>query len=239
MSDTQLAEFVSTPFSTIEEVIFIMQKIDALLPKDDGLKWFNFLYLKVTEEVLRNPPAGGWSSPVWLARLDVVFAGLYFEAIRDWINDPAAAPKAWRVMLDARRRPDIFRVQSALCGMNAHINRDLQLAVVLTGQELGIKPRRNTPEHKDFQHVNGILEIVEAKVLPVIATGIFGEIEQSLGRIDNILALWGVSAARETAWSNAEILWTVRNNTLLRNVKMAATDSITGALGRALIIPVG
>jgi hypothetical protein len=44
-----------------------MQKIDALLPKDDGLKWFNFLYLKVTEEVLRNPPAGGWSSLVWLA----------------------------------------------------------------------------------------------------------------------------------------------------------------------------
>lgn len=239
MSDEQLAGIVSTPFSTIEEVIALMSAIDGLLPNEDGLKWFNFLYLKVTEKVLENPPAAGWSSPVWLARLDVIFAGLYFEAIRNWINISPSAPKAWRIMLDARRRPNIMRVQFALCGMNAHINRDLQLAIVRTGQELNVEPRRETPEHRDFEHVNAILEIVEAEVLPVIATGIVGVIDESLGRLDNILALWGVRGARETAWFNAELLWAVRNNPLLRRAKMEATDSITGAFGRALIMPIG
>jgi hypothetical protein len=239
MSDAQLTAIVSTPVSTIEEVIAVMTAIDDLLQTDDGLKWFNFLYLKVTEKVLANPPAGGWSSPVWLGRLDVVFAGLYFDAVRRWINSPASAPKAWRVLLDARRRQDVMRVQFALCGMNAHINRDLQLAVVMTGQELNIEPRIGSPEHDDFEKVNGILKEVEDEVLPVLATGLFGEIEQSLGRLDNVLALWSVTAARETAWFNAMLLWAVRDIAFLRNAKMAESDNITGALGRALIIPVG
>jgi hypothetical protein len=238
MSDAQLAAIVSTPVSTIEEVIAAMIAIHNLLP-NDGLKWFNFLYLKVTEKVLANPPAGGWSSPVWLARLDVVFAGLYFDAVRRWINSPSSAPKAWRVLLDARHRQDVMRVQFAICGMNAHINRDLQLAVVMTGQELNIEPRIDSPEHDDFERVNGILKEVEDEVLPEIATGIVGEIGQSLGRLDDILALWGVRAARETAWFNAMLLWAVRDISFLRNAKMAESDSITGALGRALIIPVG
>lgn len=239
MSDTQLAGIVSMPVSSINEVIAGMLEIDQLLPNDDGLKWFNFLYLKVTEKVRDTPPEGGWSSPVWLERLDVRFAQLYFEAIGKWIANPASAPSAWRVLLDARRRHDIMRVQFALCGMNAHINRDLQLAVVKTGKELKIRPDRNTPEHDDFRHVNRILKLVEEETLPVIATGIVGVIDQSLGRLDNILALWGVGAARETAWSNAEVLWLLRNNAFLREAKMEATDHITGALGRALIIPVG
>lgn len=238
MSDEQLTGIVSTSVSTIEEVILVMKAIDELLPNEDGLKWFNFLYLKVTEKVLENPPAEGWASPVWLAQLDIVFAKLYFKAIRSWISLPSSAPKAWQVLFDARHRPGIMRVQFALCGMNAHINRDLQLAIVQTGQELNIRPRRNTPEHRDFEHVNGILELVEAEVLPIIATGIIGVIDESLGRLDNVLALWGVRAARETAWSNAEILWVVRNSAILRKVKMEASDSITGALGRALIINV-
>lgn len=239
MSDEKLTGILSMPVSTIEEVISVLRAIDELLPNEDGLKWFNFLYLKVTEKVLENPPVGGWSAPVWLTRLDVIFAGLYLDSVRKWINSPASAPKAWRVLLDARHLDNIMRVQFALCGMNAHINRDLQLAIVQTGQEQNIEPRRNTPQYNDFEHVNNILELVEAEALPILATGIVGVIDENLGQLDNVLALWGVRAARETAWSNAEILWMVRNNPILRKVKMEATDSITGALGRALIIPTG
>lgn len=237
MSNTQLQEIVSTPVSSIDEVIDVMRRIDELLPNNDGLKWFNFLYLKVTEKVLANPPVGGWSSPVWLARLDIVFAELYFEAIREWIAHPENAPRAWRVLLDARHRRDVMRVQFALCGMNAHINRDLQLAVVAAGEELGIEPRRNTPEHNDFECVNDILKEVEEEVLPILATGIVGEIDQSFGRLDNVFALWSVRTARETAWFNSMLLWAVRDVPFLREAKMAESDHITGALGRALMIP--
>ena len=37
-----------------------MQAIDALLPGNDGVKWFNRLYLMVTEQVDQNPPGGAW-----------------------------------------------------------------------------------------------------------------------------------------------------------------------------------
>jgi Family of unknown function (DUF5995) len=238
MSDQILSEVVSNPVSTIEDVVVVMQQIDDLLSNNDGLKWFNFLYLKVTEAVLQNPPANGWLAPQWLARLDVVFAELYFGAIRSWIDAPDSAPKAWRVMLNARHRPNIMRVQFALCGMNAHINRDLQIALVQTCQEQNVKPKRNTPHHQDFQSVNNILETVEAQVKLILATGIVGEIDENLGNLDDILAFWGVTAARDTAWANAEILWSVRNNSFLRKIKIGATDNITSALGRALIIPV-
>lgn len=239
MSDQIITEIVSTPVSTIEEVVSIMERIDALLPNEDGLKWFNFLYLKVTQSVLENPPPQGWSAPQWLARLDMIFAGLYFEAVRNWINAPSSAPKAWQVLFNARHKSNIMRVQFALCGMNAHINRDLQFAIVQTCEEQNIKPRRNSPQHQDFEYVNSILETVESQVIPYLATGIVGVIDESLGRLDNILAMWGVRKARDTAWAKSEIFWHIRNTLLLRKLHLVTVDDITSFAGRGLIIPVG
>src|SRR4051812_45415936 len=83
-SDQALYNMVSgaTP-GTIADVIAIMKSIDALLPESDGLKWFNREYLMVTEDVNAKPPGGVWQSPAWLDRLDVVFAGFYFQALAD------------------------------------------------------------------------------------------------------------------------------------------------------------
>ena len=57
-----------------------MQAIDAQLPANDGIKWFNRLYLMVTQQVDLHAPGGGWKSPLWLNRLDVVFAGRLFAS---------------------------------------------------------------------------------------------------------------------------------------------------------------
>ncbi len=50
--DQLVYEVVSaaTP-ATIADVIAVMKSIDALLPGNDGLKWFNRLYLMVTDQV--------------------------------------------------------------------------------------------------------------------------------------------------------------------------------------------
>jgi hypothetical protein len=239
MSDQALAEIAATPISNIPEVISVMERIDELLPDEDGLKWFNLLYLLVTKAVLENPPPGGWADARWLARLDVIFAGLYFAAVRDWVGNPASVPKSWQVLLDARHRPHIMRVQFALCGMNAHINHDLQFAIVQTCQEQNIAPGRNTPQHQDFEYVNNILEAVEPEALRYLATGKAGVIEESLGRLDNVLAMWGVRKARDTGWSYSEILWHFRNNPVYRKIHIHAVDNVTGFAGRGLIIPVG
>jgi hypothetical protein len=72
LADQPLYDLVSGPASvTISDVITRMQAIDALLPADDGIKWFNRLYLMVTQQVDLHPPGGAWRSPLWLTRLDV------------------------------------------------------------------------------------------------------------------------------------------------------------------------
>lgn len=234
MSDENLALIASTPVSTIDEVISVMRQLDSVLPDTDGLKWFNLLYLKVTEAVGAATVGHVWSDPNWLARLDVVFAEMYFAAIRD----TAAAPRSWQVLLEARNDPRIMRVQFAICGMNAHINHDLQFALVKTCSEMGIAPRSGSPQHQDYEFVNGILEAVEPEVKQFLATGIVGQVDQHLGQLDDILAMWGIRKARATAWGYAQVFWHIRNNPFLRKVQLESVDNITSAFGRGLIIPV-
>ena len=62
--DPELASTVATPPATIPEVIRIMQTIDRLCIAADGLKWFNQIYLDVTNAVGARVAAvaTGWHS---------------------------------------------------------------------------------------------------------------------------------------------------------------------------------
>src|SRR5579871_5735224 len=78
--------------ATIADVLATMQRIDQALPDNDGLKWFNRLYMMVTQEVDTKPPAGGWKDAAWLDPLDVVFAQFYFKAIAAYVSGAEDAP---------------------------------------------------------------------------------------------------------------------------------------------------
>jgi hypothetical protein len=111
-ADQPLFEIVSAAApATIEDVIATMRKIDSLLADRDGLKWFNRLYLMVTEQVDLRPPASGWKDPAWLMRLDVVFAGFYFKAVSDFLNGSTATASSWDALLEARYLSGIDRIQ--------------------------------------------------------------------------------------------------------------------------------
>jgi hypothetical protein len=72
-----------SPAATVGDVIQRLQAIDAALPDDNGLKWFNFLYLAVTRAVDdKTSVASFFADPLWISSLDVVFANLYFAAIK-------------------------------------------------------------------------------------------------------------------------------------------------------------
>jgi hypothetical protein len=71
----------------------------------------------VTPQVDLHPPGGVWQSPVWLLRLDVVFAGLYFSAVAGFLEG-GSVPSAWSALFEARYRAGIDRIQFALAGMN-------------------------------------------------------------------------------------------------------------------------
>lgn len=129
-----------------------------------------------------------------------------------------------------------MRVQFALCGMNAHINRDLQSALVQTCEEMNVILRRDSPQHQDYEYVNNILDEIEPEAVKFLATGVVGLIDESLGDLDDILAMWSVRRARETAWSNAEIRWSFRNNAFLREQQAEIVDRLTSLAGRGLIV---
>lgn len=236
-SDQQLLQIVSgTAPGSIADVIGVMQKIDQLLPSNDGLKWFNRLYWMVTQEVDTQPPAGGWKDAQWLTRLDVVFAGFYFAAIAGFINQSGNTPSSWNALFESRFKPGIDRIQFALAGMNAHINHDLALALLQTDDELQLTPCLNGPEHDDYQAVNGLLESVMPSALQVLATGIVGELAQDTGKIGRFLAIWDIKAARNLAWDFADHLRDL--NGLARSLALTAQDQLTGVIGRSLLLPV-
>src|SRR4051812_40125452 len=130
--DPQLLAIARSAPQSVEGVIAAMQAIDALCTDGDGLKWFNHLYLSVTETVGVGVAAGGFHDPAWMAALDVNFAGLYFRSLATWLSG-GVAPRCWRALFERRNWTALARVQCALAGVNAHINHDLPLAIVLTG----------------------------------------------------------------------------------------------------------
>ena len=48
------------PVNTVPDVVERMRALDAVLPAEDGLKWFNFLYRMVTEQILADILASKW-----------------------------------------------------------------------------------------------------------------------------------------------------------------------------------
>ncbi len=216
----------------IPDVIAIMQAIDALLPENDGLKWFNRMYLMVTEDVNAKPPGGSWQSPAWLEHLDVVFAGFYLQALADSLAGRNVA-SSWSALLEARFRPGIDRIQFALAGMNAHINHDLALALLRTDAEMNVVPMPDSPEHRDYESVNQILNDLMPAVLNMLATDALGYLAQDAGKIGRILAYWNVCRARDLAWDFAEHLRDLSGFSYAAALQMQ--DALAGALGRAIL----
>lgn len=235
-TDLELSQITGEPHpANIADVIARMQEIDTLLPAEDGLKWFNRLYLMVTQQVDQHPPGGSWKSPDWLMRLDVVFAGLYFDAVGAHLN-AKEVPSAWEAVFEARHQPGIDRIQFALAGMNAHINHDLALALLAADEQFGIVPNLDSPEHADYLSVNDLLNSLMPSTLSMLATDTLGVLAQDTGKIGRLLAFWNICEARNLAWDFADHLRILPE--VSREVALNAQDQMTGALGRAILYSV-
>jgi Family of unknown function (DUF5995) len=220
---------------TIGEVVAAMRRIDGALADGDGLKWFNFLYLRVTEAVQSE---GGWQDVEFLHRFDVRFAQLYFDAVVNWESSQSLTPHAWRPLLRSRADVSLSRLQFALAGMNAHINHDLAATLENLAAADGRFPDQGGPRHRDFRHVNNdILERVEASLHPVLAVGLLGDVDRKLGDLDSLLVMWNVRKAREAAWTNGEVLWQLRATPLLKREYLDRLDRMTSFAGHGLLVP--
>jgi uncharacterized protein DUF5995 len=226
---------VAVPPSTVPEVIAGLRALEKL-PRGDGVACFARLYREVTEDVAAELAADRPADPLFLERLDIHFAGLFFAALD-------APPPAWAPLFAARHRKKIAPLQFALCGVNAHINRDLPVALVETCRELGRELRAGSPEHAEFIRVNTLLARVEGRVKASYATkgwvGLVARLLHRADRLDDVIAMWNVERARDAAWANAMALWQLRSQPALSAEFLLALDRMVGLAGRGLLVPTG
>ena len=234
--DSALANAVRSPAQSIADVLRTLRAIDAMCVDTDGLKWFNWLYLQVTDAVqARVSSTGGFSSAAWLAELDVQFARLYFNALNSTLTG-GSCPGCWGVLFGCRSNARLARIQFALAGINAHINRDLPEAIVATCKATRTAPLHGTPQYADYTSVNSTLETLIDSARHTLHVRLPGDPLPAVSQLEDVLGAWKVSAARETAWVNAEALWNLPS-ALTDNLKHSI-DGLTTLIGKTLLVPV-
>jgi Family of unknown function (DUF5995) len=233
---TLLTAAQSVPAS-VSDVLLVMRTIDQTCADGDGLKWFNWLYLEVTEAVEARIVAGGFSDPAWLAELDVQFARLYFSALASSLSGQSA-PDCWDALFQSRGQLKIARIQFAMAGINAHINHDLAEALVATCTTTGTTPDHGGVLYTDYTALNTTLDSLIETAKQTLHVRLLGDALPPAAQLENTLAAWSVSAARESAWRNAEILWHLRAEPDLSSAFMGSLDGLTAVAGKALLVPV-
>jgi hypothetical protein len=234
---------VPAQVANISGVLKRLRGLEKRLARDDGVRWFNRLYLEVTERVAAELDRSAVKRPTFLERLDVFFANSYFTALDAAGVKASKLPKsyphhAWKPLFESRTRRDIAPVQFALAGMNAHINYDLAIGIEWTCAELDVAPRRNSSEYREYVGVNKMLTEVEEAVQLWLLTGALAELNRRFSPVDDVVAIWSIKQARDAAWTRAEVLWTLRDQRLVRRNFVKILDRSTGMASRTFLTPV-
>jgi hypothetical protein len=235
--DAALLATVQEVPQSIPDVLRILEAIDATCVDADGLKWFNWLYLQVTQAVEMRVNAGGFTDPGWLAQLDIQFAGLYFSALQSSLAGQTA-PACWQILFHSRGQTAIARIQFALAGINAHINHDLAEAIVATCQVTGTSPDRGGTHYNDYTALNSTLDSLIESAKQTLDVRLPGDALPPVSHLEDTIAAWNVSAARESAWQNAQHLAQLRPVPALAASFLNVLDGFTTVIGKALLVPV-
>jgi Family of unknown function (DUF5995) len=231
--DPRLLAAVQAAPQSVGDVIGTMQAIDAICSDGDGLKWFNWLYLGVTRAVAARVDALAFHDAAWMAALDVQFASLYFGALKSALSG-GAPPQCWQVLLERRNWTVLARIQCALAGINAHINHDLPLAIVRTGAA----PVHGDAHYEDFTALNSTLSALVDAAKATLHVRLLGDLLPPVSHLEDTMAAFSVTAAREAAWNNAEMLWALRAFPSLSARTVDTLDGMTAVIGKTLLVPV-
>lgn len=223
------------PCTTYTEVLARLSAIEAALSPSDGLIWFNRLYAAMTQAVADRAARGGFKDPQFLQILDCTFAELYFAAVRAYLSSPRTEPSAWTPLLAARRDSRIQPLQFALAGVNAHINRDLPVALVRTFERIGGGPERGDARHDDYLLVNTVIGDVYGDAKKFLFSDTLAHIDTVLGSVDDVLELWSMARARDAAWVAGEVQWQLRRAPFVAAQHLATLDQLVGLTSRGLL----
>ena len=187
--DAVLLAAVQTTPRSISDVLQVLQAIDTTCIDADGLKWFNWLYFRVTQAVEARVVTGGFTDTAWLAQLDVQFAGLYFSALKSSLSGQTP-PACWQVLFNSRKQSAIARIQFALAGINAHINRDLPKAIVATCELTGTIPNHGGTHYRDYTALNSTLDSLIESAKRTLNVRLPGEALPPVSHLTDTIAAW-------------------------------------------------
>jgi hypothetical protein len=237
-NDSALLAVVSAgPAESYSDVLGRLRAIEAELDPSDGLVWFTRVYAAMTAAVMEYAKKQRFEDPEFVERLDCHFANLYFVALAAHLSDPGTGPACWEPLFVARARSGILPVQYAVAGVNAHINRDLPVALTTTFLELAREPSRSSNLYSDYQKINAVLESALGDVKLWLLSGELAELDDALGQLDDVLQMWSLKRAREAAWVGGEVRWALRGSSLLSRHHLDALDRMVGLSSRGLLHP--
>jgi hypothetical protein len=197
----------------------LLARMEALLAplREAGDERRHFLgtYLRTTRAVKAEIERGGFVDGEWTERWDVVFAGLYLDALEAW-NDAGDAPGPWSIAFAAAgASPRVPPIRHLLLGMNAHINYDLPQALIAVIDDEGFgDPGLIARRAADHEHIDEILSSRVAAEDRALRTE---ELPGDRTLLDRLLTPFNragsrrfLKEARGKVWRNAVALNTAR-----------------------------
>jgi hypothetical protein len=209
----QMTELCAEPPNTIGDVLSKLTRAQGLLallppPEANRIASFNSLYYTITDRVAQALSGPTVKDPEFLERLDVQFARLYFEALRQWGANDERTPEAWEILFRRAQDKSISALAAAMLGVNAHINHDLALALMATWTELGSGPGERV--HPDYLIINKIFYREIPRLRRRYSSRWQLRVDVLVGDLDDWSQNVVVAATRAAAWEQAERLWALR-----------------------------
>ncbi|HVV85287.1 MAG TPA: DUF5995 family protein [Kofleriaceae bacterium] len=217
----------------MSDVIAALQEVGAQLTPDDGFHHFNSIYLLVTQGVADRVTSGSAHDPAFLVRLDATFCQLYLDALAAGED---GAPRAWQPMLSRRYHRGISGMRFAVAGMNAHINRDLAVALDAACRRVGGTLEDGDARHQDFRAVDDLLGALMAKSKAEVQDRMETMVDDAMGPVDDLLEHWSITHARALAWDNGLHLHRLRDQPSAAGRFLRGVDRTAGLIGRLLLL---
>ena len=160
---------------------------------------YSLLCTKV-EDALR---AGAFQDSAWIVKLNLTLGTLYLNAVSAFdAGRLDAIPESWLMAFQAATSGENLLVQDLLLALNARLNYDLALALMLSGMDSAILTQRRQDLETLHRIVRDHIVAVEQLVVSrydqalLVATLIAGPLQ-------GILSEFAFDRAHETAWNNA------------------------------------
>ena len=105
-------------------------------------------------------------------------------------------------------------------------------------QATATPPQHATPQYNDFTALNSTLGSLTEAAKVELNVRLLGEVLPPVSNLENTLASWSLSAAREAAWNNAELLWHLSDEPILSSAFLGTLDGLTAVASKTLMVPV-